>query len=98
MTIVRRAAAYAALSTVLAMLATLAIGLTPGAHAWAANSQGGVSARSYEPEIPTETEPGAEEPTAEPSTAMLVNGRAVAPLDAPPAVRKVIAAANKIRA
>ncbi len=28
---------------------------------------------------------------------MLVNGRAIAPIDAPPAVKKVIAAANKIR-
>jgi cell wall-associated NlpC family hydrolase len=98
MTIVRRAAAYAALSTALAMLAMAAIAMMPGAQAWAANGQGGVSARSYEPEIPveTETETGTE-PTAEPSKAMLVNGRAIAPLDAPPAVRKVIAAANKIR-
>jgi cell wall-associated NlpC family hydrolase len=98
MTIVRRAAAYAALSAALAVLATVAIAMTPGARAWAANGQGGVSARSYEPEIPveTETETGAE-PTAEPSKAMLVDGRAIAPLDAPPVVRKVIAAANKIR-
>jgi hypothetical protein len=95
MTIVRRAAAYAALSTALAMLATVAIAMMPGARAWAANGQGGVSAREYQPEIPVE-ETGTE-PTAEPSTAMLVNGRAIAPLDAPPAVRKVINAANKIR-
>jgi hypothetical protein len=96
MTIVRRAATYAALSTALAVLATVAIAMMPGARAWAANGQGGVSARSYEPEIPTETGTGTE-PTAGPSTAMLVNGRAIAPLDAPPAVRKAIAAANKIR-
>jgi hypothetical protein len=95
MTIVRRAATYAALSTVLAMLATVAIAMLPGARAWAANGQGGVSAREYQPEIPVE-ETGTE-PTAEPSTAMLVNGRAIAPLDAPPAVRKVINAANRIR-
>ena len=95
MTIVRRAAAYAALSTALAMLATVAIAMMPGARAWAGNGQGGVSAREYQPEIPVE-ETGTE-PTAEPSTAMLVNGRAIAPLDAPPAVRKVINAANKIR-
>jgi cell wall-associated NlpC family hydrolase len=92
MTIVRRAATYAALSTALALLAIAATAMTPGARAWAANSQGGVSAREYE--VPTET---ATEPAAEPSTAMLVDGRAIAPLDAPPAVRKVIAAANKIR-
>jgi cell wall-associated NlpC family hydrolase len=96
MTIVRRAAAYAALSTALAMLATVAIALMPGARAWAAG-QGGVSARSYEPELPVVEGETETEPTAEPSTAMLVNGRAVAPLDAPPVVRKVIAAANKIR-
>jgi cell wall-associated NlpC family hydrolase len=98
MTIVRRAATYAALSTALALLATAAIAAMPGAHAWAANGQGGVSPREYEPEVPpleSEAEPGTE--TAEVSPAMLVRGRAIAPLDAPPAVRKVIAAANKIR-
>jgi cell wall-associated NlpC family hydrolase len=95
MTIVRRTATYAALSTALALLATAAIAAMPGAPAWAANSQGGVSAREYEPEIPLETETGTE--TTEVSKARLVRGRAVAPLDAPPAVRKVIAAANQIR-
>jgi hypothetical protein len=94
MTIVRRAATYAALSTALALLALAATAMTPGARAWAANGQGGVSAREYQPEVPTET---TTEPEAEPSTAMLVNGRAIPPLAAPPAVRKVIAAANKIR-
>ena len=97
MTIVRRAAAYAALSTALAVLATVAVGLMPGARAWAANGQGGISARSYEPELPVVEGETETEPSAEPSTAMLVNGRAIAPLDAPPVVRKVIAAANKIR-
>ena len=97
MTIVRRAAAYAALCTALAVLATVAIALMPGARAWAANGQGGVSARSYEPEVPVAGETEPTEPVAEPSAATLVNGRAVAPLDAPPAVRKVIAAANRIR-
>jgi cell wall-associated NlpC family hydrolase len=37
------------------------------------------------------------EPTAPPGKAVLVNGRAVAPADAPPTVKRVIAAANKIR-
>jgi cell wall-associated NlpC family hydrolase len=43
------------------------------------------------------TTPEAEEPTAPPGKAILVNGRAVPPADAPPAVKRVIAAANKIR-
>jgi cell wall-associated NlpC family hydrolase len=100
MTIVRRAATYAALSTALAVLATAAIAAMPGARAWAANGQGGISAREYEPEVPVETtETGTEatETTTTATTAMLVGGRAIAPLNAPPAVRKVIAAANKIR-
>jgi hypothetical protein len=42
----------------------------------------------------TSTETSVTGPTSE---AMLVNGRAIAPIDAPPAVKKVIAAANKIR-
>jgi len=37
------------------------------------------------------------EPTAPPGKAILVNGRAVPPADAPPEVKRVIAAANKIR-
>ena len=43
------------------------------------------------------TTPEAEDPTAPPGKAMLVNGRAIPPAGAPPAVKKVIAAANKIR-
>ena len=43
------------------------------------------------------TPPAAPAPTAPPGKAILVNGRAVAPADAPPAVKQVIAAANKIR-
>ena len=87
MTIVRRAAAYAVLSTALAVVATALIAALPGAPAWA-TAPGGVSARS--PEASTE-------PSAPPGKAMLVNGRAIAPLNAPPSVRKVIAAANQIR-
>lgn len=90
MTIVRRAATYAALCSALAVLATALIAALPGAPAWA-EAPGGVSSRTPEPE---ET---SEEPAPPAGAAMLVGGRAVAPLDAPPAVRKVIAAANKIR-
>jgi cell wall-associated NlpC family hydrolase len=43
------------------------------------------------------TTPEVTEPTAPPGKAILVNGRAVPPADAPPAVKRVIAAANKIR-
>lgn len=43
------------------------------------------------------TPPAATPPTAPAGKAILVNGRAVAPADAPPAVKQVIAAANKIR-
>ena len=43
------------------------------------------------------TTPETTEPTAPPGKAILVNGRAVPPADAPPAVKRVIAAANKIR-
>ncbi len=45
----------------------------------------------------TPVTPEVENPTAPPGAAMLVRGRAVPPADAPPAVRKAIAAANKIR-
>ncbi len=41
--------------------------------------------------------PGGSEPTVSGSKAKLVNGRAIAPADAPAKVQKVIAAANKIR-
>lgn len=93
MTIVRRAATYAALCTALAVLATAAVAAMPGAHAWAANGQGGVSAREYEPEVP----PVETETTETVGKAMLVGGRAIAPLNAPAAVRHVITSANKIR-
>jgi hypothetical protein len=58
-----------------------------GARAEAAPTRGGVSAV---------TPPGAEA-TAPPGRALLVGGRAVAPINAPPAVKQVIAAANQIR-
>ena len=96
MTFVRRAATYAALCSALAVVATALIAALPGTPTWAA-SPGGISTRSPEPIAePTEpTEPT--ESTAPTGTATLVNGRAIAPMDAPAAVRKAIAAANKIR-
>jgi cell wall-associated NlpC family hydrolase len=97
MSIARRAAAYAALSAALAIFAIALIAALPGVRAWAA-TQGGVSAREYEPEAPAETGEEVESEEGPVRKAMLVRGRAVAPLNAPLAVRKVIAAANKIRA
>jgi len=52
-----------------------------------ATTPGGVPSTTPEP-VPT---------TAPPGKAILVNGRAIPPADAPPAVKRVIAAANKIR-
>ncbi|MGE5409191.1 MAG: hypothetical protein ACM3NV_11345, partial [Syntrophothermus sp.] len=95
MSIARRAAAYAAISAGLAIFAIAVIAALPGVRAWAA-PQGGLSAREYEPEEPTEAgEAGSD--SGGPRRALLVGGRAVAPLNAPVAVRKVIAAANRIR-
>ena len=54
-------------------------------------------ARAATPGGLTSTTPEAEEPVGPPGKAMLVDGRAIPPLDAPPAVKRVIAAANKIR-
>jgi hypothetical protein len=91
--------------SLIALLALAGLLAVLPAAALAAES-GGFSARSgYEVELPGtgivgESEagvPGEEEATAAPSRATLVNGRAIAPAGAPPAVRRVIAAANKIR-
>ncbi|HEV2858053.1 MAG TPA: hypothetical protein VGW80_06595 [Solirubrobacterales bacterium] len=54
-----------------------------------ATPPGGLASTTPEVEAPTETGP--------PGKAMLVNGRAIPPVNAPAAVKKVIAAANKIR-
>lgn len=89
MSIARRAVSYAALSTVLAVLATVMVAAMPGAQAWA-EKPGGVSASSPEAAPPAD-------PAAPVTMAKLVRGRAIAPLDAPPAVRRVIAFANRIR-
>jgi hypothetical protein len=54
-----------------------------------ATRPGGLTSTTPETEVATQSGP--------PGRAMLVGGRAIPPADAPPAVRKVIAAANKIR-
>ena len=54
-----------------------------------ATTPGGVTSTTPEAEEATETGP--------PGKATLVNGRAIPPVNAPAAVKKVIAAANKIR-
>jgi cell wall-associated NlpC family hydrolase len=92
------AARIAVLSTFIA-LAALFIAIALPSLAQAAN-RGGLTAYEYEPAEPTPTEPTeteAEETTGEAGKAMLLDGRAVAPLNAPTAVRQVIAAANRIR-
>lgn len=75
-----------ALCTCIAFLAVAAIAAVLAAPV-KAETPGGVSS----------TTPEVENPTAPPGKAILVNGRAVPPADAPPAVKRVIAAANKIR-
>jgi cell wall-associated NlpC family hydrolase len=92
MSIARRAAFPAALCTAIAVLAVALAAALPGARAWA-GAPGGVSAHSSRSTaVPTS-------PTASsaPGRALLLGGRAVAPLDAPAAVKHVIAAANRIR-
>lgn len=93
----RGAAGYAArwilVCVLLALLAVAAVGLLPGAKAWAA-SPGGLSAVSSTV-APTPSAPSVA--SAPPGRALLVGGRAVAPVDAPAAVKRVIAAANRIR-
>lgn len=86
MTLARRAASLAALCSAIAALFASSALAAPG----------GVGSTSYEPEAPA-TESPSGEPTGPVGKAKLVNGRAIAPLDAPAAVKKVIAAANKIR-
>src|SRR6476646_1958282 len=75
-----------ALCISIAVLAVVAIATAFAAPA-TAETPGGVSS----------TTPETTEPTAPPGKAIIVNGRAVPPADAPAAVKKVIAAANKIR-
>jgi cell wall-associated NlpC family hydrolase len=68
-------------------LVALAAALLAAAVPAQAETSGGVSS----------TTPEVENPTATPGKAVLVNGRAVPPANAPAAVKRVIAAANKIR-
>src|SRR5689334_8906015 len=70
------------ISIVLAVVAIMALAASAQAE-----TPGGVSS----------TTPEVENPTAPPGKTILVNGRAVPPVNAPVAVKKVIAAANKIR-
>ena len=73
----------------LLILALAALALAAPARA---TTPGGVASTYPEPEETTEA---AE--TAPPGKAMLVNGRAIPPINAPAAVKRVIYAANKIR-
>ncbi len=75
-----------ALCISIAVLALVAALLAVSAPAQA-ETPGGVSS----------TTPEVENPTAPPGKAVLARGRAIPPADAPAAVKKVIAAANKIR-
>ncbi|HET9154853.1 MAG TPA: hypothetical protein VFN85_12160 [Solirubrobacterales bacterium] len=70
------------------MLALAGVSLV-GAEAANAIPPGGLASTTPEPGAATETGP--------PGRAMLVNGRAIPPVNAPPAVKQVIAAANEIR-
>ena len=90
MSAARGVALRAAICAVLALFATALVALLPGAEAWA-SPPGGLSARASS--AVAEPDPG-----APPGRAVLAaDGRALAPLDAPPVVRRVIAAANRIR-
>jgi hypothetical protein len=71
------------------VLAALAAGFAAVTAKAEATPPGGLTPTTPETEEATETAP--------PGKAMLVDGRAIPPLNAPPAVKRVIAAANKIR-
>jgi len=90
MSFAQRAARFAAICTFLTALAVASVGATN--KAWA-QPHGGISAVSPEPSPP----PTAASPTGPPGAAAIVRGRAIAPVDAPAAVKRVIAAANRIR-
>src|SRR5215218_5382814 len=93
MTIAQRAARLAAICTFLAALTVASVCAT--GKAWA-QPHGGVSAVTPEPGPPPATAPppGAAAPRG---AATIVRGRAIPPVDAPAAVKAVIAAANRIR-
>jgi hypothetical protein len=77
-----------ALRIFLVVLALVAASLAVAGTAQA-SPPGGIASTTPEAEVPTETGP--------PGKTMLVNGRAIPPINAPPAVKRVIAAANQIR-
>ncbi|HET7574227.1 MAG TPA: hypothetical protein VFJ99_03840 [Solirubrobacterales bacterium] len=81
-----------ALLPFLTALAVVALAATLAAPARAV-TPGGVATTSPQ----AEAEAKAAEVTGPAGRAILVRGRAIAPADAPPAVRQVIAAANRIR-
>jgi cell wall-associated NlpC family hydrolase len=88
----------AALALILsaAALATAAEASTGGLAATAARTE--IPAIPPAPEAPTGSAPTAEPPVATGSRlSALIGGRAVAPLGAPPVVKRVIDAANRIR-
>jgi cell wall-associated NlpC family hydrolase len=98
----RRSIAVLSLAALFAVLIATLLVAAPSASAKKIE-QGGVSARSgLEAEIPesTETETGESGETEYETTtskAALIRGRAIAPLNAPAVVKRVIAAANRIR-
>jgi cell wall-associated NlpC family hydrolase len=77
-----------ALRIFIAVLALVAASLAVAGPAQA-TPPGGLASTTPETEAATEVGP--------PGKATLVNGRAIPPVNAPPAVKQVIAAANKIR-
>jgi cell wall-associated NlpC family hydrolase len=79
-----------ALRILFALLA-LAAACAAAAAPAEATAPGGLASTTPEAAVPTAPE------TGPPGKAMLVDGRAIPPVDAPPAVKRVIAAANKIR-
>ncbi|MBS1676310.1 MAG: C40 family peptidase [Actinobacteria bacterium] len=104
--VARSAARRSLLATLsLAALAILGVALIAAPSASAKKIiQGGLSSSTLETEIPESTEPEApveaettEGETGPISKARLVGTRAIAPTDAPTAVKQVIAAANRIR-
>ncbi|HEV7769447.1 MAG TPA: hypothetical protein VGO66_02185 [Solirubrobacterales bacterium] len=88
MTSARKAAILAAIFTAVAMTGAAAVPALDGpVSAWAA--KGGISAVAPPPPPPQ---------TAPPGKALLMHGHAIPPSDAPPAIQRVIRAANRIRA
>ena len=96
MSIARRAASYAALSTVLAVLATALVAAMPGAQAWAARNPAASPPAASNPKNRRPAKDGRRRRSGA-GQAMLVRGRAIAPRNAPRAVRRVINSANRIR-